>query len=476
MKKLIKYLAFVLVLVACCVGTFFLTQKEVHTPSFMVMGDVKEVKIIDNLETYEKTTFSHKDKNLQGVSLDKIIDNKRDENSKLVFVGSDGLTSQVDAGTVTKSYLLFSEENGWELINLEHPISSNIKHLKEIIVVSQEEYSKTAFTIFNEEENLFMHTVGQMMMQNYEFYRKFEGQSTYNENDVSVYTPHKIFDLKELIGDKSDVNYGRIFLENGKIEDVELNGYIDIKNNQVDYVSYNKDYEYQDVRGIFLGTDLGHVSDVYYDMEHYLNKGEKVMTIFIDGFNYQTYEKAKKRGIIPNISNGKLRKSLSVHTSVTNAGYASMITGVTPDINGVHNRDHRDLKVDSIFKLAKDLGINTSYLEADIKILNTEITPRLHTGGDFEIIKTAEKDIENGAEFVFIHLHELDNLGHLYGPQDKSLYEYLEKIDKALEKIMLEFDGEIIISTDHGMHDKGEAGDHGNMCYEDMIIPIISID
>lgn len=476
MNKYIKLIPIIVIAFACFfIGFFIKSEPETFVPSFQVIGDVQEVLTISNLDEYEKSEFTYKDETLSGVSVADVVTGILDENSSLFYVGTDGLTSEVDARTVEKSYILFSEDNGWEIINTEHPISSNIKLLKEIIVVSNEEISDYSFTIFDDDENFFSFTTGQLMLENYELYRRFEGESKVEDNSVTVYTSHKIIDIQTLIADVTEETQCVVFLESGAIELSKLDGYLDIADNQINYISYEKSYEFEDVVGIYLGKTLAFLGDVYYDMEHYLENDENVMLIYIDGFNFETLETATEMGIIPNISNGEIKKAFSVYTSVTNAGFASMITGTTPDVNGIHTRDERTMLVPSIFEIASNLGVQTSFLEASTKILDTEIEPTLHLHGDLSIIETAKTDIEEGAEFVFMHLHELDELGHSYGPDGELLYEYLEEVDVKLGEIIDAFDGTVIITTDHGMHNTEDAGDHGDMRYEDMIIPIIYV-
>ena len=459
------------------VGGRYLESKTSYRPTLQVVGDVKNVLNINNLENYEQVNFTYKDATYTGVSVEKILEEAvmDTSSSKVFFVGSDGLTAEVDSQTLEETYCLFSKENGWEVINLNHPVSSNIKHMREMIVVSQE-LGDLAVTLFTKDKNLKSITPGQFYMMPYENRRFFEGKSEIESNYVGIHTSHRILDMQELVKNLEEVNdvkNGTLFLENGKIEQVNLDGYLEVQGNQIHYRSYDKEYEYNDIRGFYLGEPLNYLTDVYYDMEYYIEKDEPVMLIYIDGMSEEIFQKAKKDGIIPAISGGENKQALSVHTSVTNAGFAAMITGVTPDINGIHNRSHRELKVPSIFQLAKDHNTKTAFFEGNANILNTEIMPQLHVNGDHAILKSTEHAIEEGAEFVFIHLHELDELGHTFGPDSPKLYDYLEIVDKKIATIIEKFSGQVIITTDHGMHKTEIGGSHGNMRYEDMVIPII---
>ncbi len=210
-------------------------------------------------------------------------------------------------------------------------------------------------------------------------------------------------------------------------------------------------------------------------MESALRQNEKMLVLFVDGFALEVYHEANKRKLIPNIASGELFVVFASNESVTNTGYATMITGVTPDIHGVHNRDYRSLNVPTIFQIALDLGIGTAFLEGNAQMLDTEISPILHINGDYEIIESTKKSIADGDGFIFTHLHELDELGHLYGVDHEKIYEYITQLDIQIGKLMEQFDGKILITTDHGMHNNGDAGDHGDVRYEDCIIPMIQL-
>ena len=481
MKKMIFIV--VAIIIAICIGIgvgYFLLAPQGFQPSLNIVGDIKETITLKDLSEYESQTFIYEGEKLEGVLVQSVLERAGlvNSNSNIYYIGSDGLTAEVDATTLSESYLLFNAENGWEMINLNHPVSANIKLLTDIVVVSQEEITDGSFTIFTDEANLFSVTPGKMYMDDYSYFRKLEGESNFKDNFVRIYTSYKTYDMEQLINKEGEANSnatsGTLFLENGQIINAKLDGYLQCDKNQINYLSYNEEYEYMDVVGLYLGEPLGYVGDAYYDMQYYLEKGENVFLLFIDGFNYQTYTTAKERGIIPNISSGTMKKSLSVHTSVTNAGFASMITGKTPDVNGVHSRAERKLLCDSIFKIAKDKNIDTAFLEGSTRILDTEISPKLHVRGDLEILESTKKAVEEDKEFIFVHLHELDEKGHTYGPKHQSLFDYLEEVDKLIGEILKEYEGQLIITTDHGMHSIGEAGGHGIMRYEDMIIPTLT--
>ena len=241
---------------------------------------------------------------------------------------------------------------------------------------------------------------------------------------------------------------------------------IDINNNKID-----------DIVGIYIENEYNSITDAYDHTKQYLDNGEKTMLILLDGFSFAQYKLAEERGSLHFLSKHFKNEALSVYTPVTNAGLAAMITGVTPDINGVHDRSFRTMKVDSIFDYAKKNQKKAVLLEADIKILNTEIEPMLHIdinndgNIDDEIYETAKLLAKEDYDFIFIHFHGIDDRGHSYGPKDKITMDYIRIIDGYLEEISHVWDGQMILTSDHGMHETEEAGDHGECINEDMVVP-----
>jgi len=54
--------------------------------------------------------------------------------------------------------------------------------------------------------------------------------------------------------------------------------------------------------------------------------------------------------------------------------------------------------------------------------------------------------------------------------------ERVKTIDSYIEQLVLNWDGKVIITSDHGMHSTGESGSHGELRVEDMVVPYIVIN
>lgn len=56
----------------------------------------------------------------------------------------------------------------------------------------------------------------------------------------------------------------------------------------------------------------------------------------------------------------------------------------------------------------------------------------------------------NNYKFVFLHLYQLDRVGHKYGPTGET-FNYVAKLDTLVEKLYRKWNGDILLWSDHGM-------------------------
>lgn len=244
-----------------------------------------------------------------------------------------------------------------------------------------------------------------------------------------------------------------------------------------DGVAVVENKEIRGVKGIYLHDNFSSITDAYTDAKEFLDKGEKVLVVLLDGLSLRQYEAFCKDNSGSFLESCYKNEALSVFTPVTNAGYAAIITGAWPDVNGVHDRSFRDLKVESIFGYSIKNNKSTLLLEGDVKILNTETEPVLYADldsdgdTDDEMFDSALKACGEDHDLLFLHFHGIDDRGHSYGPMDEETLNYIETVDGYLKTISDEWNGKIIMTADHGMHETEEGGDHGVCCYSDMVVP-----
>ena len=90
--------------------------------------------------------------------------------------------------------------------------------------------------------------------------------------------------------------------------------------------------------------------------------------------------------------------------------------------------------------------------------------------------------IEEGIpDFLWIHFHGVDDVGHTYGTGVQEELDKMREVDGYVRDICqaLPPDTLVIIGSDHGMHNEsgGErAGNHGTLRLEDMLVPFWVIE
>ncbi len=236
----------------------------------------------------------------------------------------------------------------------------------------------------------------------------------------------------------------------------------------------------QKVKGIWIDPPKGSVMDVYQDSLKALKQDKKVMVIYLDGFGYHQYDYAVAKGYAPFLQKFQnVKKATTVYQPVTNAGFAAMITGKSPAENGVYSRAQTDMKKPSLFAETKKIGKKALLIEGDIKILNTEIDPVLNIDKnkdgftDNEVFECAMKSLSKGYDFMLVHFHGIDDCGHRYGDRSEETMHRIQIVDTFVEQLVSNWDGEVIITADHGMHTTKEGGSHGEFRSEDLLVPYI---
>jgi len=263
----------------------------------------------------------------------------------------------------------------------------------------------------------------------------------------------------------------------GGYERLDDDGKLEVGKEGINFKNLSGEIIYENVVGIIENPPERSIMDVYYKSKEFLNEDKKVMIIFIDGFGWHQYEYLKENNSDLYIMKLEgFEKALSVYKPVTNSGYAAMITGKPPYINGILNRDYREVKVDTIFNYIESIGKEAVLIEGNSNIITTGIDPILNLDlngngyNDDEVHQSALNNIDK-KDYVFVHFHGFDDSGHSYGPLGKETVDKIIEIDKYVEELVSKWKGKVIITADHGMHEVEKGGSHGEFRYEDIIVP-----
>lgn len=485
-KKMILFIAAGVILCITAgygLSSVFTINENVYTPEFKIIGDVSQPYSVKTIDSFSAAYIEDKQERIKSISLKDVIDKSKPitQKSKLLIIGEDGLTAEIENSDIDDCHIALDSENGWESINFNHPVSSNIKRIVRIVVVSEDPPDDYGVNIITPEKDIMKITPGQMYSMELRQSTRLEGTSSLDRDGVtysdSIYTTHKYIYLKDLM----EVNTNILVMgdEGGyKLDDGE--GYLEVGDNYIDYVCKDAKDSIKKVSGIMVDIPKRSVMDTYYDARHYIDNIQNVLVLYLDGFGYDEYKNAVEKGYAPFLKSLALAdRASTVYRPVTNAGFAAMITGKDPGQNGVYSREQKDLLVPSIFGDIKNMNLKAALVEGNIKILNTEIEPILNVDEnkngtiDDEIYSSAMKLTSTDINYLLVHFHSIDDSGHDFGDLDERTMKTVSTIDGYTKDLVSGWKGKVIITADHGMHSVQYEGDHGIFSCKDMIVPYI---
>jgi hypothetical protein len=479
-----------------------------------IIGDVEEpgrINDFNGLESIEK--IENKGVVLKAVRLQKLIEDYKphSDSNKIIFVSSDGLAASINSSDIEGCFITYSSNNGWEALNINHPISSNVKKITDIVISSENNAWDYGLNIISPYKNILNITPGQFFLKADSKYN-YEGTSSVNKKNkdykADIYRIKKELTINDLLmdydltvsgnngstGSNNDnsssplnenimvANDANIIVmgQNGEFRYLENNGYFELLSNNINYVYSNGAASIEKVEGVMLNPPSGSIMDSYYDSMHFIEKNEKVLFILVDGFSFQQYLKAVENNSAPFLASmKKASQASSVYKPISNVGLAAITTGKTPEENGIYKKDQRDLKVTSIFGELQQMGKNSSIIEGDIQIIKTEIDPVLNVDSnnngtkDDEIFESAFANLQKGYDFLLVHFHGVDENGQNYGDMSGNTMKAINKIDNYISQLAQNWHGKIIMTSDHGIHSTGSGGYHGDFRFEDLIVPYL---
>jgi predicted AlkP superfamily pyrophosphatase or phosphodiesterase len=177
----------------------------------------------------------------------------------------------------------------------------------------------------------------------------------------------------------------------------------------------------------------------------------------------------------------------TVFPSLTLISHTSMLTGVGPEKHHVNwndwEPDHGLVAVPTIFNLAKANHLTTAMFVGKPKFIHLFQNKSLNYFSlpshlSIDAARAAATYIEQRKpNLCFIHFSDSDTAGHGFGWGSKEQKAAFALEDKALKIVMdaikkagIEKDSVVILSADHGGHEKT----HGTKSPEDMTIPWIA--
>jgi len=219
----------------------------------------------------------------------------------------------------------------------------------------------------------------------------------------------------------------------------------------------------------------------------YKTEVDHAVMILLDGTQYKKLSNMANAGELPFLGeNGKLQRGITVYPSISTSGSAAFLTGLPPHENGVFGYGYRSTESTTLFDLAVQEGKSVTAVEGSslpFNLRNAETTLSGDRDGDGfsddNVYEKALDVIRSGMpDILYIHFHEIDDMGHSYGPESSQYSSAIERVDQYLSDIYnrLPESTLIIIFADHGMHTTTEGGNHGTLTANDLVIPIIILE
>ena len=214
---------------------------------------------------------------------------------------------------------------------------------------------------------------------------------------------------------------------------------------------------------------------------------KRVIIITFDGMRADAVEKAPMVNLMAMMQAGAYTlNARTINYAVTLPAHASLISGMCQSKHGVDWNSTAYYKGYSqgvdIYDLAHAAGLKT------VMIVNKEKFRQLaepETTDVFELVYGIESTIMNkaieqiplGFDLMFIHFGSPDARGHKYGWMTNAYLKALRDSDATLQQLLAALDEYgirdstlIIVTADHGGHDRGHVG---NMI-EDLLIPWVA--
>ena len=212
---------------------------------------------------------------------------------------------------------------------------------------------------------------------------------------------------------------------------------------------------------------------------------KKLAVIVIDALGMSTWNKARE--LTPTLNTLETVHFTVIHSvmkTITPVNFATMLTGASPGTHGITNRE-MPLGHETVFHVMREAGMRSATAARALSSLGILISPHSDKPGlaesnmDSEVTELAVSRLLEGFNLVWVHLLDVDDAGHEYGPLSAEGMDAAARAEGNL-RVMLEAARDngysVIVLADHGQHDSGEdrlKGTHGTDMPEDVEVPFL---
>ncbi len=214
---------------------------------------------------------------------------------------------------------------------------------------------------------------------------------------------------------------------------------------------------------------------------------EHAVMILLDGTQYQKlHELADMERLSFFTEKTSFQPGLTIYPPITTSASAALLTSLPPQENGVYGYGYRSTENTTLFDLAAQEGKTVIAVEGNSLPFNLRNAETILSGDRDENGFSDDNVFTNSIDVIqsrmpdllYIHFHEIDDMGHTYGPESDEYASAIQRVNQYLEDIYdaLPENTLIVIFADHGMHSTKDGGNHGTLTASDLIIPIIFLE
>ncbi len=456
-----------------------------------IVGDIANPLSINSLSQAPATQkLKYRDKTIQVTSLEQIIQEAEPLGNmfKVLFIAGDGFSAIINNDNLDECYLALNQQNGWEAINLRHPVSSNIKNIQEIVIVAQEMPVDNYFNIIESGRNITRLSVGELYKGGYSVFSTVRGTATVNhegqELTATTFHRHKAFAIEDYVN-LSGRDSVLVVGEKGEVEHLRQDGRFILSSNSISYM-VGDEVVIPRAKGIVLDPPEKQVTDVYGDARVAVAEGIPLLLILVDGLGQHQYQHASALGYTPFLDTlPQPGLSMSVYPSITPVNLAASLSGVLPHVSGVYERRTRQLDVPTLFALSKDEGKKMTAVFGPLGTIELEIEPVFNVDRNGDGSTDDEKTayalgiIGEEHDLLFVHYKDVDVAGHDNGDLHENTLKKIRQSDEYVRQLVDQWEGRVLIYADHGMYPEGTGGSHGALVTESMftlywLIPLVT--
>ena len=392
---------------------------------------------------------------LDDSNLNEFLEKNNIEAEYALLCGTDGTAAYVFRNAFSHINLE-QEKNNWNSVTESLPDVCNIKKLSHISLFTKN--MQYAIYVLNGTEQEEIITPFEAEISQYEFL----GKSRKNGHNVRKYKFKKDFSFQT----QSD---SVLVLKNdGYEENIISENYDQIKLND-NYFICNQDT----VVSIWTNQPKTNGYEFHEIIKKFV-KEDRSLFIFLDSYGWEFRKHMNSIGYKGFLTNANLTPLKVPYPPKTLDSYWVFGSGKM-----WQTRDKKDeFFTDIVSDNSKGIIIedNKSFYPSPIpQLLNLD----KNKNGilDDDIFTTALKHIDDDLQFMLVHFHYLDDIGHNTGAYSEERINTFIESEKYIEKLTSEWNGSVYLFSDHGMHTesgsgkrhRGTKGKHYNGSAEDII-------